>query len=173
MTMKTEQARGWLELGARVAGSLLSSPRFKGRLQKMMSAVDPQGSRELVKSLLWTDPEVSLSLVGVLPDLLNAGAGILAELSRQVGSLPVDMTREVAADMWARVDAADLGEALDELVERHLGMGPEEARFNLALALLTALLGTLERRLEQDPEAGETLARLLADHPLVRERLST
>ena len=173
MTRAAEQAGGWLELGGRVAAALLSSPRFKERVRRVLGGVDPEGAPGLVRSLLWTDPEVPLALVGTAPELINAGAGALAELLRQVASLPVEMTREVAAGVWSRVDAGELLDALDRAVERHLGMGPEEARYRVAMALLTALLDGLERRLEQDPEAGEALARLLADHPLVRERISS
>jgi hypothetical protein len=171
MTTST-MASGWLGLGERITASLLSSPRFKARLDKVLGAVDPDSAPALVRSLLWTDPGVPLAMVGVVPLLLNAGAGAVAELLRQVASLPVEMTREVAADLWSRVDAADLGEAAHLATRRHLGMSPQEARFRLAVALLTVLLDALEQRLEQDPGAGDELARLLDDHPLVRERMS-
>lgn len=165
-------AKGWLEMGARIATSLLSSPRFKARLTRALEGIDPLGAVGLVKALLWTDPEASMSLLGTAPRLINAGILTLSTAVAELSWLPLDVVKEVTANLWDEVLVEELEDAYALALERFLGLSPSQAGFKLAAGVLALLLGAMERELERDPAAGERLEKLLADHPLVKERLS-
>ncbi len=168
----TIQQKGWFELGGRVARALLSSPRFRARLQRALDGVDPAGAVELVRSLLWTDPEVPMSVLGTAPRLANAGILALGTAAAELSWVSRDMAAKVAADLWDEVQLDELEDTWELCLERFFDLSPSEAGFKLASGALALLLGALERELERDPDAGARLAALLDDHPRVKEVLT-
>ncbi|MFH2005876.1 MAG: hypothetical protein ABI333_04725 [bacterium] len=115
--MSAPQARtGWIDAAARIARTLLRSPRFKARVKIIVNHIDPDSTPELVRTLLWTDPEVALSLLGAAPHVANAAIGALGELTRQLQTLPPTLAREVLADLASAVNTRGFGEAVGRLV---------------------------------------------------------
>ena len=53
-----------------------------------MKGIDPDNASGLVKAMMWEDPDVSMSLFGSLPDMVNWLLEFLLELGRQLDDLP-------------------------------------------------------------------------------------
>jgi len=112
--------RGLLDALDRILQQLIDTPKFKDSVMILLKAVDPPSARRLVRTLLWRDPGFSMSIMGTLPELLNAFSHAAAELSSQLGSLPPPLLRELLARVLGNLD----GEALGEAVARLLQLGP-------------------------------------------------
>jgi hypothetical protein len=50
----------------------LQRPKSKETLRSLLSRFDPENARALVRTALWTEPELFLSAVGAMPQVLNA-----------------------------------------------------------------------------------------------------
>jgi len=55
-------------LAARVLRELVRTPAFRELVKLNLAETDPERARELVRTLLWEDPNLSLSAAGVTPD---------------------------------------------------------------------------------------------------------
>ena len=80
----TTQERGVVDVGTRILAQLLKKPGFKDNLRAFLNNLDPQASPELVRTLLWKDPEVILGIVGALPAMANIVISAFDELLFQV-----------------------------------------------------------------------------------------
>jgi len=161
---------GWIDAAARIAKTLLRSPRFKARLKIIVNHIDPDSAPELVRTLLWTDPEVALSLIGVAPRVANAAIGALGELARQLQTLPPALAREVLQEVTAAVNTHALGEAVGRLAALGLSWRTANAPDDCAAcdSFREGFVSAL-RKAGALPEDGE-VGTLLAEHQdLVRE----
>jgi len=152
--MNDDQQRGWVDTGTRVLRVLLRSERFKTNLRIVLRNLDPGAAPELVRTALFAEPQVSLSLLGAAPEVLNTSLSILRELADQLSRLPPLLVRETLSELAGRVRTKLLGQAVE------------------------LLLGMVEQHLKQDPDAGKSTAelakeirRLLKQHPLVVQRI--
>lgn len=119
----------------RIAGQLLRDPRFSKSLVILLSSIDPESARGLVRTLFWGSSEVTLSLIGAVPDLANTGVEALGEVARQVRSLPPALVREVARYILPRIDGYTLGKAVGDLAS-FAGQLPDDGSIGEGLAAL-------------------------------------
>lgn len=76
--------KGVIDLSDRILKELLKKPSFKDGVRTVLTNIDPESSRRLVRTLLWQDPEFSLSLISALPPVVNAALSGIDELLIQL-----------------------------------------------------------------------------------------
>ncbi len=109
---ETTRQAGMVDAANRVARELLRTPRFKEGLKMVLDSLDPESAPELVRTLVWEDTDVFLSLAGSLPRLLNIFFYALKELAEQLGSFPPEMLSGFLAGAVEGLEGEALGEAL-------------------------------------------------------------
>lgn len=119
-TDRSIEKKGIVDGADRIAGELLRNPRFKKSLIILLSSIDPESARGLVRTLFWEDSDVTLSVIGAAPDIVNTCIEALAEVAGQVETMPAPLLGEVLARLLSEVDAFTLGEAVGTLA----GLGP-------------------------------------------------
>lgn len=122
------EKKGIVEGADRIVGELLRNPRFKKSIIILLSSIDPKSARGLVRTLFWGDSDVTLSLMGAAPDLLNAIIEALAETAAQLGSMPPALLGEVLERIAAEIDGYTLGEAVGALVSTGASLAGRDGR---------------------------------------------
>ncbi len=156
--MREQAAAG---LGERVLREIIATPALKEIILLQMKDIKPETAPGLIKTLLWGDPGISMSLFGALPDAVNWLLELLLELGRQLNGLPEPLLKDILGQVGGGIDA----ERLRRLAEiygrlaRRLAVGeaasPEEARaavigaVNEALGRLETFTSGLEARREE------------------------
>ncbi len=76
--------KGVIDLTDRIMKELLKKPVFKDGVRTVLTNIDPESSRRLVRTLLWQDPEFFLGLISALPPVVNAALSGIDELLIQL-----------------------------------------------------------------------------------------
>lgn len=74
---------------------VLRTPPLKELILLQMKGIDPDNASGLVRTMMWEDPDVSMSLFGSLPDMVNWLLEFLLELGRQLDDLPEPFLGEI------------------------------------------------------------------------------
>jgi hypothetical protein len=77
--------------GARVIREIIRTPAFLEIIKTNMTALDPEGARMAVRTVLWEDPELTLSLAGTAPEIINYLVEAVLELGRQLNQFPAPL----------------------------------------------------------------------------------
>jgi len=147
-------------IGERILKEIIATPALKEVFLLQIKDIKPETASGLVKTLLWGDPGISMSLFGALPDAVNWLLEFLLELGRQLNGLPEPLLKDILSRIGAGIDRERLGEFPKEygkLVRRLLvgeGKPPEEVRDAVVSALNRALeaLDRSTSRLEANRE---------------------
>ncbi len=103
------QTKGIFELGGRIARVLLNKPGFKANLALLLKHIDPDSVPDLVRTLIWEDVGVALSLADAVPKIANALIKAAEEAVTQVNDhFPPEFLREVIRIILADIDFAAL-----------------------------------------------------------------
>ncbi|MBU4175974.1 MAG: hypothetical protein KKB90_07795 [Actinobacteria bacterium] len=121
------EKKGLVDGADRIARELLRNPKFKQSLIILLSSVDPQSARGLVRTLFWEDPDILLSIMGALPDLVNTGIVAAAEVAEQVKTMPSPLLQQLAQLVITKIDGFTLGEAAGSLTSIDLGLAEESS----------------------------------------------
>jgi hypothetical protein len=108
----TVNRAGLVDAANRVSRELLRTPRFKAGLKMMLNSLDPDSAPDLVKTLMWEDTDVFLSLLGSLPAMVNIVFLSLRELTVQLDNFTPEMLADFMAQLIEKMDGEALGEAL-------------------------------------------------------------
>lgn len=147
-------------LGERILKEIITTPALKEVFLLQIKDIKPETASGVVKTLLWGDPGVSMSLFGALPDAVNWLLEFLLELGRQLNGLPEPLLKDILGRIGAGIDRDRLGEfpeVYGKLLRRILlgeGRPPEEVR-DMVVNALNRAFESLERataRLETDRE---------------------
>ena len=111
MIQKEVTRNGLIDMSDRVIRELLRTPKFKAVLTIMLSAIDSQSAPSLVRTLFWQDPGVFLSIIGVIPSLLNTLIELLNEAGEQFNSLPKPLLVDFMEKIASPLDGEKLGMA--------------------------------------------------------------
>lgn len=103
---------GLVDAANRVLRELLRTPRFKAGLKMVLNSLDPDSAPDLVKTLMWEDTDVFLSLLGSLPEIINLVLLALRELTVQLDNFTPEMLADFMAQVLEKLDGEALGEAL-------------------------------------------------------------
>ncbi len=90
--------------GARVLREIIRTPAFLEMIKTNSQGLDPAEARELVRAFLWEDPELSLSMVGTVPELVNYLAAAVLELGRQMNNFPGGLLEQYVEQAAAEID---------------------------------------------------------------------
>jgi hypothetical protein len=104
--------KGPIEGTSRVLRELLRTPRFKQSVRIILRDLDPENARLLVKTLMWEDPEFTLSLLAAMPDILNAALASLDEMVAQGSTFPPVVLTGFIAGVVEQLDSRALGRAM-------------------------------------------------------------
>ena len=145
-------------LSERILREVIATPAFKELMILQMKDIKAETAPGLVKTLLWGDPGISMSLFGALPDAVNWLLEFLLELGRQLNSLPEPLLKDILGQIGTGIESERLREfpaIYGQLVRRILvgeDKSPEEVRAAVIAALNTALAGldNLTVRLEEN-----------------------
>lgn len=90
--------------GARVLREIIRTPAFRELIKVNSRDLDPDSARELVRTFLWEDVELSLSLVGTVPEVVNYLAAAVLELGMLMRVFPEGLLREYVGQAFAEID---------------------------------------------------------------------
>lgn len=155
-------------LGERLLKEIIATPALKEVILLQLKGIKPEAAPGLVKTMLWGDPGISMSLFGAVPDIVNWLLEFLLEFGRQLNALPEPLLKDILGRIGAGIDRERLrsfpevyGTLLRRLVVGE-GKTPEEAR-EAAVAALNRMLAALDRatvRLEENrAELAGTISR--------------
>lgn len=134
-------------LSERILREVIATPAFKELMILQMKDIKAETAPGLVKTLLWGDPGISMSLFGALPDAVNWLVEFLLELGRQLNSLPEPLLKDILGQIGTGIESERLKEfpeVYGRLVRRILvgeDVSPEEVRAAVFTALNTGLAG--------------------------------
>ncbi len=124
--------------GARVLRELIKTPVFMEIIKYDLANVDPERARGLIESLLWADPNLSLSLIGFIPDLLNYLIECLLTLGKELGKFTPEMLGAFLGSLGQRIETDRLKEV--PAVYGSILKGVSEADPDLAVVLSSSLV---------------------------------
>lgn len=102
---ESAKTKGIFELGDRIAKALLNKPGFKANLALLLNHIDPDSVPDLVRTLIWEDVGVALSLADAVPKIANALIKAAEETVTQVNDhFPPEFLREVIRIILAEID---------------------------------------------------------------------
>lgn len=146
----SEEGRGGL--GARLLREIIRTPAFLEIIKTNARDFDPESAREVVRTVLWEDADLSLSLVGTIPELVNYLAAMVLELGKQMNTFPGGLLDRYVSQVVTEIDV-ELFEEYPEV------FGPllENVRFSEAAAVVVgktvnALAGALTRTAARNPD---------------------
>jgi len=154
-------------LSERILKEVMATPALKELILLQMKDIKPETAPGLVRTLLWGDPGISMSLFGALPDMVNWLLELLLELGRQLNSLPEPLLRDILGQIGIGIETGRLKElpgVYGQLAKRLVigeGKSPEEARAAVIAAVNSALAG-LDQLTAQLDTKREDIARSLA-----------
>jgi hypothetical protein len=167
-------------LSERILKEVIATPALKELILLQMKDIKPETAPGLVKTLLWGDPGISMSLFGALPDMVNWLLELLLELGRQLNGLPEPLLKDILGQIGIGIETGSLKElpgVYGQLARRLLigeGKTPEEARaavisaVNAALAGLDQLTAQLDARRSEIARSLSQGMREIDKAPLVR-----
>ena len=97
-------------LSERVLSEILQTPVLKELIILMMKDIDPDAAPGLVRTVLWGEAGVSISLFGAFPDMVNWLLEFLLETGRQLNSIPAPLLKEFLVRVGSAIDSERLGQ---------------------------------------------------------------
>lgn len=90
--------------GARVLREIIRTPAFLEIIRMHARDLDPEDARELVRTFLWEDVELSLSTVGSISEVVNYLAAAVLELGRQMNNFPGTLLEQYVSQAVSEID---------------------------------------------------------------------
>ena len=124
-SMTPEPSQG---LSERLIREMMRTPAMKELVLLQLKGIKPDSAPGLVRTMLWEDPGVSLSLFGALPDTVNWLLEFLLEMGRQFNGLPEPLLKDFLGRIGEGIDPERLKE-LPQVYGQLLGrlLADEEA----------------------------------------------
>lgn len=110
MNPQTSDIASQTGAGARVLREIIRTPAFLQIIKVNASDLDPESARVAVRTFLWEDPELSLSMMGTVPEVVNYLVAAVIELGRQVNNFPGGLLEQYVSQMASEIDVAALRE---------------------------------------------------------------
>jgi len=155
--------RGQVNEAPGVLQEVLRTPWIKQLLQISVRDVDPAAAAEVVRTVLWEDSGLSLSLMGAAPRFMNWTQEFLLELGRQLDSFPPMLLRDFLSQMGAELDTERLAEmgGVYASILRKLAWEDEKTRkalMELPFSAVSTLINTAGRAMAQPVKNAEEVA---------------
>ncbi|MEA3222907.1 MAG: hypothetical protein U9P49_07065 [Thermodesulfobacteriota bacterium] len=107
--------KGIIDAINRILRELLKKPVCKNTIRSVLNSIDPESARDLVKTLIWQDPELVLSLMGAAPSIINTIIKALDEVGLQIENFPPDLIQNFARAIVQDIDKETMERALSNL----------------------------------------------------------
>lgn len=104
---------GIIDAADRIAREIIRTPGFKEKVRLLLGSLDPASAPGLVQTLMWTDPEFFLSIIGAAPQLINIAILGGKELLKQLDEVPPALLGGLLAEFVNRLDGEAVGAAAD------------------------------------------------------------
>ncbi len=88
----------------RVMKELLATPAVKEAILTNVRDINPDNAKGLANILLWSDPGFSLSMVGVVPGMINYLIEFMLELGRQFDGMPMPLLKDFLKQLGVGLD---------------------------------------------------------------------
>ncbi len=105
-----EHEAAYTGVGARVLKEIIRTPAFLEIIKMNARDFDPESAREIVRTLLWQDVELSLSLVGTVPEIVNYLTAAVLELGKQMNKFPGGLLDQYVTAVITDIDQDTLME---------------------------------------------------------------
>jgi hypothetical protein len=168
----TGNSEGQAGLGARVLREIIRTPAFLQIIKLHARDFDPESAREVVRTFLWEDADLSLSLVGTLPELVNYLSALVLELGRQMNNFPGGLLDQYVSQAVTEID-------LETFKEYPEVFGPllENMRFGEAAAVavgktVNTLADTVTRTAARNPDFMKDILGQVDGRALLRATLA-
>jgi len=138
--------------GARLMREVIRTPAFLEIIKTNMVALDPEGARLAVRTVLWEDPELTLSLAGTAPEAINYLVEAVLELGRQLEQFPAPLLDAFLDQLIGGIDTGSLREVpavYGPLMEK---MGFPQRAASALSAAVNALARAINRTAAQNPQ---------------------
>ncbi len=114
---ETKNQRGLIDATDRVARELIRTPQLKEKIRLLLNSLDPASAPGLIQTLMWTDPDFFLSIIGAAPEMINIGVLAGKELLEQLAGVPPALLGGLLAEFVERMDGEALGSAVSRGLE--------------------------------------------------------
>jgi hypothetical protein len=112
-----------------VMKEVLSTPFVKDLIRSNLQNIKPDKTHPLVKTLMWQDPEVFLSILGAIPPVVNSCTGALAEAGKQINEkFSPDLLRDYVGSILKDINTEELktlAEAYATMIKNLWEVSPE------------------------------------------------
>jgi hypothetical protein len=128
-------------LGQKLLSEMLKTPAVKEAILVNIRDMKADNAAGLVKTLLWTDAGFFLSMIGVLPTLVNYCVEFVLELGRQFGSMPAPLLKDFVNQVTGGLELermAELPEVYGPFLNRMIREDPQAVEALLKAAAITA-----------------------------------
>ena len=123
--MEENTNTGIIESRSKVMEELLTKTAFKDSLRLFLKNIDPEASPQLVRTLLGTDIEVPLAIVGSLPAIANGFIRAGMELVVQVrGKFPPPLLASFVESLFQDIDKETLAGLIREIKDLGKDLAP-------------------------------------------------
>ncbi|MEW6555370.1 MAG: hypothetical protein AB1384_13925 [Actinomycetota bacterium] len=166
MTAETEtvtaiELKGLVDAADRILRELIRTPKFKEGVMVLLNSIDPPAARRLVRTFMWGDPGLLMSIMGSLPQMINTASEAVAELAAQMNTMPPLLLQDFLNRVFAGIDGAAAGEAAGGLARMALSLNLSDKEGGLARSL-SALGSDFGRAYAEAAGEGALTARLEA-----------
>jgi hypothetical protein len=142
-------------VGARVLREVIRTSAFLEIIKTNISGLDPEDARAMVRTFLREDANLSLSLMGTSPVVLNYLVEAILELGRQLAGFPPALLDTFISQMASEIDSGALKEiprVYGPLLERVLESPERQEAFAASLGrLVTSSARLLNRSISRNP----------------------
>ncbi len=139
--------------GARVLRELIRTPAFMEIVKTDLASIQPERARELISTLVWSDPNLSLSLIGAIPDLFNYLVECLLALGRELGKFTPELLGVFLNSLGGRIDVGrirDISRVYGPLLKETAEVDPNliEALSSSAMETVNSIMRTTASLIE-------------------------
>ena len=137
--------------GARILKEIIRTPAFLDIVRTNVKGLDRESAREVAKALIWEDMELSLGIVGTLPEFVNYLVAFAGELAVQISGIPGELLGQYLSQASRAIDVEAIRElpgAFAPLVES-AGLG--EAAVRAFGGTVNAAAAVVNRAAERNP----------------------
>ncbi len=97
-------------VGQRVFRELIKTPAFKEAVLVSLKGINADDAAGFVRAFLWEDPVFSLSIFGIIPDLVNYLVEMILEYGRQFGSMPAPLLKDFILNLTRGIETERLAQ---------------------------------------------------------------
>jgi len=141
--------------GARVLREVIRTPAFLEIIKTNMTGFEPEDARVLVRTFLREDANLSLSLIGTSPVVINYIVEAILEMGRQLAGFPPALLDTFVSQMTSEIDSdalKEIPEVYGPLLEKILESPEGQEAFAASLGrFITSSARFLNRSMSENP----------------------